>query len=256
MGGLARPMKGAHLAFLLGALALAGVPPTAGFFSKDAILLATYEAALPEARALWAIGLVTALLTAYYTGRAYWLTFRAQPTSPEDRHLHLPSSSMTWPLAVLACLTLVAGFAQGEFVYLLEARSAPHHALGLLEGLAVGASVLGLGVAWLLHKGRPAALLPPAVERLLGACETIDGLYKILAAYFRRLAGMSAGKIDPVFTEVAPSLVQRSLHSTSQMLCSLQSGGLRAYVLGTLAACSLLAAFVYLLLRVPGGGAQ
>lgn len=251
MGGLARPMKGAHLAFLLGALALAGVPLTAGFFSKEAILLATYEAALPEARALWAIGLVTALLTAYYTGRAYRLTFLARPASQEERHLHLPSSSMTWPLAVLACLTLVAGFAQGEFVYLLEARSAPHHAFGLVELLAVGASLLGLGLAWISFKG-----FPPAVERLLGACETIDGLSKILAAYFRRLAGISADKIDPVFTEVAPSLVQRSLHSTSQMLCSLQSGGLRAYVLGTLAACSLLAAFVYLLLRVPGGGAQ
>lgn len=107
MGGL-KSLKVTHLTFLIGTLAIAGIPPLSGFFSKDEILVNVYS------KSFWffIILFATAMLTAYYMFRLYFLTFHGKfrGTKEQADHLHESPLSMTFPLMVLAILAVVGGF--------------------------------------------------------------------------------------------------------------------------------------------------
>src|SRR6185436_18880185 len=104
MGGLWKKMPVTAWTFLIGSLALAGIFPLAGFWSKDAIL----TTALNENAPLFAIGLVVAFMTACYMGRAFLMTFTGEYRG--HAHPHESPAVMTGPLVVLAVLSVVAGF--------------------------------------------------------------------------------------------------------------------------------------------------
>jgi NADH-quinone oxidoreductase subunit L len=104
LGGLRRRMPLTAGTFAVGGLALAGIPLMAGFFSKDQILAAAYEAGRTG---LWAGGLLAAFLTAFYIARAYFLTFEGDLRS--DLHPHESPVLMTAPMAVLGVLTVLGG---------------------------------------------------------------------------------------------------------------------------------------------------
>jgi NADH-quinone oxidoreductase subunit L len=115
MGGLSKKMKVTSATFFIAALAIAGVPPLAGFFSKDEILWMAYSSSvgppwLPAA--LWGVGFVTAGMTAFYVFRAVFLTFFGQDrVSPEAKaHLHESPAIMTGPLVLLAAGAALVGF--------------------------------------------------------------------------------------------------------------------------------------------------
>ncbi len=109
MGGLRKWMPATFTTFTIGTLAIAGIPPLAGFFSKDQILASTFEGGWTL---LWVVGLITAGLTAFYMSRAVWMTFFGEFRGSEDQehHLHESPSVMTWPLRILAVGAVVAGF--------------------------------------------------------------------------------------------------------------------------------------------------
>ncbi len=114
MGGLKQYMPVTRWTYLLATLAIAGIPLTAGFFSKDEILFKAFEYGYDGhgyAWLVWGIGLVTALLTAFYMTRSYMLTFEGAPRWPmkEDVHPHESPRSMTLPLIILAGLSMVGG---------------------------------------------------------------------------------------------------------------------------------------------------
>jgi NADH-quinone oxidoreductase subunit L len=256
MGGLGKKMPGTQLAFLIGSLALAGIPPLAGFFSKEAILISAYHApAADYPMMLWGVGIVTAFLTAYYTGRAYFLTFWAPARS--EGELHHPGSSMTWPLAVLSVGTLAMGFTGGELMADVQAGAGSAHGSVSLQLVAIAVGALGLILAGSYHRQGLVTLVPASLEVVLRGCETIDGLYKALAGQFRKVADILATRVDPVFSQLAPDLVRRSMVSTSVLLCQLQGGSLRLYVIAILASTGLLALFVFgLVIFAPPGGPQ
>jgi len=106
MGGLRRKMPLTAITFLVGCIAIAGVPPFAGFFSKDLILEALRETGHPG---LQALALGVAFLTAFYMFRLYFLAFEGN--EPAHGHPHESPPTMTAPLVILAALSLVAGFA-------------------------------------------------------------------------------------------------------------------------------------------------
>jgi NADH-quinone oxidoreductase subunit L len=115
MGQLRKHMKWTWLTFLVSSLAIAGVPPLAGFFSKDEILWSVFNANTgPEwlPRLLWAVGLVTAGMTAFYIFRAVYLTFYGKDNVSHEakHHLHESPPAMTVPLMVLAAGAAVVGF--------------------------------------------------------------------------------------------------------------------------------------------------
>lgn len=255
MGGLGRKMPGVQLAFLIGSLALAGIPPLVGFFSKESILIGTFgDGSNGERELLWGIGILTALLTAYYTGRAYVLTFWAP--AQHEGNLHHPGSSMTWPLAVLGLASVVAGAGGHELMVEIQGKVAPEEAIGPLQITALAVGLVGLGVAWSTHKTGKQRLVPESADPYLKGVEAIDGLTKSLAASFRRFAEMVASKVDPVISQVSPDLIRRSMQSTSGLLCQLQGGSLRLYALAVLASSTLLALFVLILSRLTAGGGQ
>ncbi len=115
MGGLKRFMPRTGRTYLMATLAISGIPLTAGFFSKDEILFKAFEFGLDGhafAWIVWAVGLGTALLTAFYMTRSYMLTFEGAPRWPraDEVQPHESPWTITMPLVVLASLSLIGGF--------------------------------------------------------------------------------------------------------------------------------------------------
>ncbi len=181
MGGLARYMPWTAALMWIATLAIAGLPPLAGFFSKDEILTAAHARGHVQAIWLvfWGFGLVTALLTAFYMTRLMLYSFHGpnRTGEAERAHLHEAPWIMTGPLAVLGILTLLGGLLNVPELYRgsawlhhwLEPVTAPGAALipdvhlsrsseWLLVGIAVLTAVVGVVGAWRLLK--PAELVP------------------------------------------------------------------------------------------------
>ena len=198
MGGLKSAMPLTRWTFLVSTLAIAGIAPLSGFFSKDEILFRTFVAGTAPAgnvgyMALWIVGLVTALLTAVYMTRAYLLTFEGTPRWPGSNSVHAHESpwTMTLPLVVLAALAAVGGFLglpevlgeswlhgwlvghEGGHVGPVRDFAFDHHASHAVEwgllGLGLGVAVAGVALAWLgLGFGRRGPEADRAVRRGLG----------------------------------------------------------------------------------------
>src|SRR5262249_43840722 len=208
MGGLKSKLPVTYGTFLIATLAIAGIPPLAGFFSKDAILAAVSEAGRPL---LFGIGLFTAGLTAFYMFRLVSLTFYGEfrGTAEQEHHLHESPWTMTGPLIVLAALSIVGGFVglpavfgEGgnriakflEPVFLplgAEGAAAAEHGLShpaewLLMGVSVAVAVFGILLAlnWYVKDGgRTPAKIAAAFPRLYALVADkfrIDELYNAL----------------------------------------------------------------------------
>ncbi|HRI24566.1 MAG TPA: NADH-quinone oxidoreductase subunit L [Ferruginibacter sp.] len=166
MGGLKKYMSVTHLTFLLGCLAIAGMPPFSGFFSKDEILAAAYA----KNPVLWGIGVLGAVMTAFYMFRLYAMTFtgKFRGTHEQEHHLHESPKAITIPLIILAILSVVGGLVGIPEVFMhgghrLEAFLAPvfaqsnavaakHHLSHsqeyMLMGISVAAALVALLYAW------------------------------------------------------------------------------------------------------------
>jgi len=214
MGGLAKYLPITYWTMLAGWLAISGVPPLAGFFSKDEILAATFGThALPISmgQILWAVGLVTALLTAFYMTRLMGLTFWGTPRwaaahshhGKDDVHGHGAHGhhgepkesppSMTVPLMILAVLSVLGGFIGGfaplHIPSLFEAFLEPSAGLKVLvedavphlpvsvEWILVGASVaaalLGIWYGWSRYRKG----LPESERELAGVRKVLYNQY-------------------------------------------------------------------------------
>ena len=108
MGGLSKPLKITYITFLIGTLAISGIPPFAGFFSKDEILAAAFQHNI----IIWALALFASLLTAFYMFRLLFLTFSGSSRASHEvqHHIHESPFNMTLPLMVLAVLSVIGGF--------------------------------------------------------------------------------------------------------------------------------------------------
>src|SRR5438128_1119172 len=155
MGGLFRAMPQTGVVFIVGTLALAGLPPLAGFFSKEAILAGVWEADMTGPFLLLAL---TALLTAFYMFRVVFVAFFGR--APAAGHPHEPSWTMRGPLWVLAALTVLVG------IRLAIGSVGEHHGPGWLAPLSVAAALGGVVLAWAAYQrgaldpGRLAAAVP------------------------------------------------------------------------------------------------
>src|SRR5947207_9445808 len=113
-GGLWRDMRPTAITFLVGSLSLVGVIPFVSCFSKEEILaLPCSKPGDDTVHVLWAVGLATALITGFYTGRMWWLSFWGKPSPQRPvEHPHAPRLVMMVPVAILAVLATVGGFIQ------------------------------------------------------------------------------------------------------------------------------------------------
>jgi NADH-quinone oxidoreductase subunit L len=121
-GGLWRDMRPTSITFLAGSLSLVGVIPFVGYFSKEQILGLAFSK--PDAigvQVLWLVGAATALITGFYTGRMWWLSFWGPPSPNRPvEHPHAPRLVMMIPVAILAVLALIGGFAMTPTSSFLE----------------------------------------------------------------------------------------------------------------------------------------
>jgi len=209
MGGLGKHLPQTSKLFWIGCLAIAGIPPLAGFFSKDEIL---HAAAANGQWALYLVGLITAVMTAFYMFRAHYMTFsgKFRGTHEQEHHLHESPAVMTVPLWILAVGAVVAGFAGvpkllslgfdfNWFHHFLAPIIADVHGLGtdehgigvaveiFLVFLAIAAAVGGLLAARSAYGGdrglaKEEAWIQrfPAVHRLLTNKYYVDEIYDAL----------------------------------------------------------------------------
>src|SRR6266536_2132175 len=158
MGELRRKLPITFVTFAAGALALIGCPPFSGFFSKDAILAVAYEHNLP----IFAVALFTAFLTAFFVIRLLVIVFFGNPRSDSARAGRESPPVMTMPLIVLAILATLGGFA--FFARNFLALPVEKEAAVFVPVLAIIALILGVGLAFVLYRGR--ATEPVKVELL------------------------------------------------------------------------------------------
>jgi NADH-quinone oxidoreductase subunit L len=166
MGGLKKSLPITHFTFLMGCIAIAGIPPFSGFFSKDEILTAAYA----RNPVYFVIGLAGAMITAFYMFRLYATTFLGsfRGTSDQQHHLHESPSAMTIPLMVLAILSVVGGF------------------IGLPEVMAPNGSWLEHFLQPVFETGvRQTAEIPASTEWMLMGLSTVLALAMVLYALSR-----------------------------------------------------------------------
>jgi len=170
--GLKHALPITHWTFLVGAAALAGVPLLAGFWSKDDILAVLAEASRSKEHGLffgviWAVATGTAFLTAFYTFRAYFMTFCGPEKFPEEagHHPHEATPIMAWPLRILAVCAALIGLAVGPthlFANYLQKTMGltpvPPESQHLHWGVMALSSVVaiaGIGLAWMFYVASP-----------------------------------------------------------------------------------------------------
>jgi NADH-quinone oxidoreductase subunit L len=229
MGGLRKHLPVTYWTFLVGTLAIAGVPLFSGFFSKDQILGAT---AGRGDWVLYGMGLLTAALTACYMFRALFLTFHGEfrGTHEQEHHLHESPPVMTWPLRVLAVGAVVAGYVGiplamtfdtvdlNNFDHLLDdvlvnvkgLANPEHHPLGfelILITASIAAAGLGIFLAWRIWGRRGMAgeealvASSPAAHRVLENKYYVDEIYD--ATVIRGFWGLARGlyRFDATFID-------------------------------------------------------
>ena len=189
MGGLAKRIPVTFVTFAIATAAIAGIPPLAGFFSKDEILWFALASERGGGPLLFAVAAATALLTAFYMFRLLWLTFfgRSRMAPEVEHHVHESPLSMTGVLVILAALSTVGGFF--SIPHALEAQlplPAVKEGLEAYEHLVVGGSIAialaGLaGAAWFFagagERAERVRLAWPTLHRVLSGKYYVDELY-------------------------------------------------------------------------------
>jgi NADH-quinone oxidoreductase subunit L len=207
MGDLHRRIPITHWTMFIGTFAIAGIPPFAGFFSKDEILWQAWTSAGGAYRILWFIGFVTALMTAFYMFRLMFLTFHGKPRMSHEveHHIHESPKSMTGPLVILALCAVCAGWLgwphslggsnrfekflepvfarettvlqeEGKATQVAAEEKETEHTNPLEYGfmlLSIGAAVAGWGAAWQAFRSADKGFEDPIAK-------TVPALYPVL----------------------------------------------------------------------------
>jgi NADH-quinone oxidoreductase subunit L len=262
MGKLRKLMPVTAIAFIIGWLAIAGVPPFAGFWSKDEILLFAFH----KSPALWAVGLLTALLTAYYMTRQVIMVFFSDArweSHAEDHGAHgefKPHESprlMLFPLAVLAGLSIVGGAINLPGTELGEKLAHWLHpvigetevewkaASGLKWTLAIVAvlvGLIGIAIAYFVYEKKKAKAIEPAI---LANAWHVDNAYAWVIGGPGRKLFQAISSFDAHIVDGAVNGVASEVRNFGTVLRKLQTGFVRQYALGiAVGAIALLAWFV------------
>jgi NADH-quinone oxidoreductase subunit L len=241
MGGLRTRIPWTFGTFLVGTLAIAGIPPLAGFFSKDEILASALHHPV-----LFGVMLFTALLTAAYMARLLFLTFFGsfRGSHEAEHHLHESPWSMLGPLVVLAVGSAVAGFVKvPQLVQPVFRLPEPHVAhAGWLPLVATAAGVLGILIAYYLYLGMPelrgslARPLRPLLA-LFGAKYFFDHVYDgfVSRVVVRGSDALLWKRVDAGLIDGLVNWSGRAVRAVAETLRPVQTGFVRHYALLVLA---------------------
>ena len=245
MGGLKDKMPVTYWTFVIGSLALSGFPLTAGFFSKDDLLVSTWSAG-PLGEILTIFGLLTALMTAFYSFRLVFVTFWG-PSHLDPHyagHVREPAKTMTIPLIVLAGLSIITGYfgIPGflEPVFATGAESSPHHGGGAAGIMVVATSMglLGIVGAYYFYVIKPG--LPDQLARQWKALYQ-GSLHKwyVDEAYDRTVVRPTFFVADELWKKVDVAVIDGTVNGVADaiawsgwLLRLVQSGQIQHYALG------------------------
>jgi NADH-quinone oxidoreductase subunit L len=254
MGGLRKYMPATYITFLIAALAIAGVPGLAGFFSKDEILWFAYASPKEYGKILWIIGTITAALTAFYTFRILFVVFHGKFRGSQEalKHLHESPTVITIPLVILAVFSIIAGyFSVSEFVVPVTGAgisALPHEQHKVVMVTSVLAAFSGIFLAWYIY-----ILKPQIAENLTMKFKKVysflwnkyyfDELYNYLIV--KPTLWISNRLIDTVtdrkIIEGVVNGVPKLFYFSGEKLRGLQTGFLQHYaILMILGACIIL----------------
>jgi NADH-quinone oxidoreductase subunit L len=255
MGALKEKIPLTYRTFLAGTLALCGVPPLSGFYSKDAILAAAYE----KSTTLFAVGIFVAFLTTFYMFRLFFVVFHGEARS--DLGHHPPKSRLiAYPLVVLAVAAVGGGFfgieqflgrqfRPGEEVGPIFAPFAPFQRAPMAAMLGLAAFAVGIAAAYVLYAHAASDPLP---ERMRGTCQLLrrkfyfDEMYAELIGMTQEPLATFANGFDGFI-----KLVIRGLHGktelTGRALRLAQTGNLQTY--GLLFAAGIAVVLYFMLMH-------
>ncbi len=257
MGGLRKAMPITFWTMMISTLAIAGIFPFAGFWSKDEILMVAFE----HNKVLWIVASIASIMTAFYMFRLMYLTFfkEFRGTEEQKRHLHESPSLMTIPLVILAALALVGGAINlpgsmwlNHFMEpILSGEHETHH-LGTQEFILMGIALVGaiIGIIWANAKYIKQAFVPKEDSEIVGFNKTIYHKYYVDEFYtflivkpINSLANFFRTTLEPALGKVVFSLgtVANGLATEGKKL---QNGNiglyLFAFVIGVCAIISYL----------------
>ncbi len=250
MGGLRSKIPITFWTLLIAAVAIAGVPPLAGFWSKDAILLAAHH----HHPWMYWVGVATAGLTAFYVFRAIFLCFFGEYRG--KAHPHESPAIMYIPLVILALLSISGGYLPIE-IWLNPTAAEAHHDTFLVV-MSVAAGVLGIAAAYYFHVANPAAAT--------SFTESLGGLYRAIANKFYVDEIYDATVVHPLEQGsrtvlsggVEPNLVNGITNGAAAasrgfgaLLRQMQGGNIRSY-----AVYILLGAVLFIGMMAAQGGAR
>ncbi|MFM2358790.1 MAG: NADH-quinone oxidoreductase subunit [Bacteroidota bacterium] len=249
MGGLRKFMPITHISFLIACLAIAGIPPFAGFFSKEEILTAAFQ----QNKIVYVVALGTAALTAFYMFRLYFSIFWKKEAHVHDAHHGEGTLSMKLPLIILAVCSLLVGLVPfGKYVT-SDGRSLVAHVDWVFSILPIALATAGILLAWTLYKNENSK--PDGIANAMG------GLYK--AAYRKfyvdelylfvtkkiifNLIGRPAAWIDRNIVDGSMNGIASFTGWFSAQIKGLQSGKIQQYLLYFFGGVMMLAVlFIYL----------
>jgi NADH-quinone oxidoreductase subunit L len=255
MGGLSKKIKYTYWTMLIATLAIAGIPPLAGFFSKDSILLSAFQ--IQGGHPLYAIGLLTALLTSFYMFRLIFLTFHGEQRYDEHHvHVHESPWRMLGPLVILAVLSVIGGWLAAPALWggtdyftsfltpvfgLPEAAGAVNEAAAhqleiILAVVAVVSALIGLAVAYWMYLRQPAKpdqiakSMQPVYKTLLNKYY-VDELYNaVIVAPLMWISTNVLWKIvDVAGIDGAVNGIARGATDIGDVARHAQSGNTRSY---------------------------
>jgi NADH-quinone oxidoreductase subunit L len=250
MGGLAKKLPITHWTFLIGCIAIAGIPPFSGFFSKDEILIGAFT----HNPVYYWIGLGGALMTAFYMFRLYAMTFRGsfRGTHEQEHHLHESPWQMTVPLMVLAFLAAVAGFIGIPELFAHDAHKLQHylapvfeastqrasaHAVShsqeyILLGVSISLILIAIIYAWSRYSKKPETGEPAGFGKTLANKWYVDELYEAIISKPLNALGAFGNKfLEKSGIDGIVNGAGKSVQWSSRQLRLLQSGQVGTYVL-------------------------
>jgi len=232
MGGLARRMKLTSLVFIVGSLALAGIPGFAGFFSKDLILESVYEA---DMLVPWAMLIAAAFLTAFYMGRVVFLALFG-PFSRTSEGAHESGPSMGAPLVLLAVGSVAVGYFGSDFASLSGGRY--HFHVGMSGMLGTACALAGVLLSWSIYGAHRVSLRSFAFLAPIGRLARSGSVDRFFELVYRRGAlalSDAVGFFDRYFVDGLMNWIGWTTIVSGRWLRNTQTGNVRDYVLAVVA---------------------
>lgn len=245
MGGLKKYLPVTHITFLVGCIAIAGIPPFSGFFSKDEILAAAFA----KNPAFWVLGVIGTGMTAFYMFRLYATTFLGEFRGSNDQknHLHESPSPITIPLIILAVVAAVGGFVNVPEIFGGEQRlhqflspvlkTEEVHQLSsstdyMLMGISVAIAILAMLIALAKYIKKPELGEPSGFGKLLANKWYVDEIYDALIVNpLTKLGAFSKNVIEKSGIDGVVNGVGTFIQYSSRRLRLVQNGKVGTYIL-------------------------